>query len=135
MNSLNMNNDVHSFSADESELWKHQNNQQMSFKQRASGSSLESVTGWFINKSLINKGNMMSDQNERERFKSTEEEFIGDGLSRKDGDDSSRDLKNSNQTDYEKRSIEDLRHEAREKDISGFKEMSREQLIKALKKV
>lgn len=77
----------------------------------------------------------MSDKNEREKFKSTEEEFIGDGLSRGDGSDSSRDLKNSNQTDYGKRSIEDLRHEAKEKDVSGYKEMDREELINALKKI
>lgn len=76
----------------------------------------------------------MSDQKEREKFKSTEEEFIGDGLSRKDGSDSSRDLKNSNQTDYENRSIEDLRHEAEEKGVNGFERMSKEQLKSALKK-
>lgn len=77
----------------------------------------------------------MTDSKEREKFKPTQEEFIGDGLSDLGNSDSSGDRTAKKHPDYENRSLEDLRHEARELGVSGFGAMKREQLINRLKRM
>lgn len=78
----------------------------------------------------------MADKKGREKFKPTQEEFIGDGISDlKKGNEEGKTERNpqkNKQTPYEDRSLEDLRSEARARGISGFGAMRRAELVNTL---
>jgi len=78
----------------------------------------------------------MAEKKEREKFKPTQEEFIGDGISdmskAKEEGRSEHPSQKRKQSPYEERSLEDLRKEARARGISGSAAMGKAELVNAL---
>lgn len=71
----------------------------------------------------------MADQPRRERYKETEEEFVGEGLSRNIKEENS----GSDQAKYEEWTLRELQREAEKKNVKNYRKMEREELISRLK--
>lgn len=77
----------------------------------------------------------MAEQSERKKFRKTEEEFIDDGLSERKQANFPPVNEKEYKPDYKKRSLENLRREAREKGVVGYTKMNREELANRLRAI